>query len=68
MAQFRFFLVGSSQAPLVEVEHQDLGELYETITRCRFLQGRLVEIDGHDVGCGVLIPTNRIQMICEAEL
>jgi len=68
MARFRFFMVGTTQAPVLEVAANDLFELNQTIGRRRFLEGQMVEIDGCGVDCGVLIPTSRIQMICEIEL
>lgn len=68
MATFRFFLVGTSQSPIVEVEHANLQDLHATIECRRFLLGKMTEIDGYDVGCGVLIPINRIQMISEIEI
>ena len=35
--------------------------------RRRFVEGRMIEIDGCDVDCGVLIPINRIQMISDID-
>lgn len=67
MAVFRFHLIGTTQAPIIEVAHADLRELNDAIERRRFAEGKMIEIDGRIVECGVLIPINRIQMISEME-
>ena len=68
MARFQFFLVGTSQSPVVEVGYKDLRELHEAIEHSRFLHGQLVEIEGHSIELGVIIPMNRIHMISEIEI
>ena len=67
MARFQIYLLGSNQAPVVEVVYGDLRELSGAIERSRFLEGRLVEIDDHGLGCDVLIAISRIQMISEID-
>ena len=67
MGRFRFCMIGTGQAPVIDVDETSLREICETIDRHRFLLGRLIEIDGYGTSCGVLIPTSRIQMICEVE-
>jgi len=66
MARFKFYLIGSSDAPVLDVEAADLRELNETISRNRFIEGHMTEPDGDGVLHGVLIATCRIQLIMEA--
>ena len=68
MARFRLFLMGTTQAPVLDVVASNLYELNKAMEHRRFLEGQMVEIDGCGVNCGVLIPTSRIQMISEIEL
>lgn len=63
MARFKFCLIGSSQAPVLELPATDVGDLHQMIERARFVAGRMVEIDGEPTDCEVLIPANRVQMI-----
>jgi hypothetical protein len=65
MARFKFSLVGSPQRPVLEIEVRDLGELHHAISGARFIEGRMVEIDGELTDCSVLIPANRIQIVME---
>lgn len=67
MARFKFFLVGTNEAPVVEVEASTLQRLGEDLSRTRFVEGRMIEINGERTEVGVLIPTARIQLIAEAE-
>jgi hypothetical protein len=65
MALYKFFLIGTNEAPVVEVEVDTLRELGESAIRNRFIEGRMVEIDGQARACAVLIPTARIQLVVE---
>jgi hypothetical protein len=65
MARFRFFLMGSSQAPIVEIPVADLGQLGEMVRFNRFLEGRIVDCLDEEDACPVLIPVSRVQMITE---
>ena len=65
MARFMFALVGTSQAPVLELPVASVAELKAAISRARFIDGVMVEIDGQGVHCPVLIPACRIQMIME---
>lgn len=67
MARFKFFLVGTTEAPVLEVEADTLRELGEMATRHRFVEGRMIEINGEGAAVGVLIPTSRIQLIAESD-
>lgn len=67
MTTFRFHLIGTTQVPIIDVAHADLRELNDAIERQRFVEGKLVEIDGRVIQSGVLISINRIQMISEVE-
>jgi len=66
MARFKFFLIGSTQAPVLDVEAASIAELCADLTRERFLVARTVEVDGSPVNCDVIVPVSRIQMIAEA--
>jgi hypothetical protein len=66
MAAFRIFLVGAQNAPTVEVDANDIGELSRQFQTNRFLEGCVTdEATGHEP-VRVLIPISRIQMIAEA--
>lgn len=67
MALFKFFLVGSSEAPVLEVPFDHLSDLHHAMARSRFVEGRMVEINSNATSCGVLIPMGRIQLIAEAD-
>lgn len=67
LAQFKFFMVGSAEAPILEVPFDRLSDLHDAMVRTRFVEGRMVEINGHATSCGVLIPMGRIQLIAEAD-
>lgn len=67
MSRFLFHTFGASQGILLEVQQADLRELSDSMNGRRFIQGRLIEIDGCDAECGILIAINRIQMISEVE-
>lgn len=66
MALFKFFLIGSAETPILDVPFEHLNELHCAMERSRFVEGRMVEVNGEPVSCGVLIPMGRIQMIAEA--
>jgi hypothetical protein len=65
MARFRFSLVGTPQRPILDIAVRDLGELHHALARARFIEGRMVEIDGEATDLPVLIPANRIQIVME---
>jgi hypothetical protein len=66
MARFRFFLIGTAQTPVLEVEARNIAELHADLARERFLVARTVEVDGNPVSCDVIVPVARIQMIADA--
>ena len=66
MGLFRFHLIGSSQAPVLEVAANSVGELNEIVSRQRLMEARMTEPDGDGVLAGVLIATSRIQCVVEA--
>lgn len=67
MARFKFFLIGSTQAPVLDVDAADIGELGEDLCHTRFLLARTAEVDGVPYACRVLVPVSRIQMIAEPD-
>ncbi len=67
MARFRFFMIGTTESPVLELELDTLRELGEMAMRHRFIEGRMVEINGEGSAVGVLIPTSRIQLVAEAD-
>lgn len=67
MAKFKFCLTGSPQMPIVEVDATDLHHLHQLMDRSRFVEGRMVEVDGEGATAGVLIPVSRIQFILEVD-
>jgi hypothetical protein len=66
MPTYKFFMIGTTEAPILEVEAADLVELGEMAVRSRFVIGRMIEVDGEGTAVSVLIPTARIQLIAEA--
>ena len=67
MARFKICMMGTAQAPILELDARDVAELHHSLGRARFVEGRMVEIDGGGADCVVLIPLNRIQMIFEMD-
>lgn len=67
MSRFKFFLIGTNEAPVLELPVVDLHELHQKMQRSRFVEGRMVEINGEFNSRDVLIPINRIQMVAEAD-
>lgn len=67
MARFKFFLIGTNEAPVLETDAASLSQLNLALSHSRFIEARMIEIDGHATDCGVLIPTARIQFVAEAE-
>ena len=66
MARFKFYLIGSSDAPVLDVEASDLRALNEQVSRNRFIEGHMSQPDGDGVLAGVLVSTSRIQFVMEA--
>jgi len=65
MARFKFYLIGSADAPVLDVEATDLRELNRQISGNRFIEGHVAEGDADGVLAGVLIATSRIQFVME---
>lgn len=65
MARFEFCLIGTSQRPVLEIDARDVGDLHDAMARARFIEGRMVQIEGEPLDCRVLIATHRIQMVLE---
>lgn len=65
MARFKFSLIGTPQAPILDLPVSNVAELHAAIGRARFIDGEMVEVDGEVVRCRVLIPVGRIQMVFE---
>lgn len=66
VARFKFYLIGSSDAPVLDVEATDLRELNRQISGCRFIEGYMAEGDADGILAGVLVATSRIQLVMEA--
>lgn len=67
MALFKFFLTGTAEAPVIELDEPDLDALHQLMTRSKFIQGRMIEIAGAAMNTDVLIPVNRIQFVAVAD-
>lgn len=65
MALFKFFLIGSSETPLLDVPFEHLSDLHHAMECSRFVEGHMVAVNGEPVSLNVLIPMSRIQMIAE---
>lgn len=66
MARFKLFLVGTPQPLTVDLPVSSLGDLNELASRARFITGNMAAPDHDGICCGVLIPTNRIQLVVES--
>ena len=66
MAKFEFVLTGSCEPLRVEVLANDLGQLAETLSTQRFVQGEL-EPDAWGEIKRVLLPCSRIHLVVEAD-
>ena len=66
MARFKFFLIGSSDAPILDLPVDSVRALNEVITRSRFIEGEM-QVGSDGEGCGVLVPTARIQLAMEVD-
>ena len=44
----------------------DVSELHAALSVSKYVEGLMVEIDGHATRCPVLIPTSRILMVMDA--
>lgn len=65
MAWFKFILVGCQEEMLLEVEADTLGELGRALSVRRFLEARMVSVDGEPASCAVLVPVPRIRLVVE---
>ena len=65
MARFKFYLIGSCDAPVLDVDAVDLHDLHRQMSCDRFVAGHMVEPDGDGVCAGVLVATGRIQLVME---
>lgn len=65
MGRFKFCLIGSPQAPILELHARNVCELHHSLGCSRYIEGRMVEIEGEPTDCPVLIPANRIQIVME---
>lgn len=63
MAQFRFCLIGSPQSPVLELPADSMTHLHARLAGAKFVEGRMVSIDGTVTSCDVLIPVGRILMV-----
>lgn len=66
MATFEFVLIGSHSPQRIEVPADNLAKLADHIAGGRFIEGELPPDEWGEIK-RVLIPTNRIQMVLEAE-
>jgi hypothetical protein len=66
MARFKFYLIGSSDAPVLDVEAADLRALNHQMSSCRFIEGHMAEADTNGVLAGILIATSRVQLVMDA--
>ncbi len=67
MARYKFFLMGSRDAPIVEVAAETIRDLQMDLTHNRFIEGRMGEIDEAGSSCGVLISCARVQFVTEVD-
>lgn len=58
-------MIGSTQNPVIETNHDNLSILLNSLNSLRFVEGRLLDYDNDVCGCGVLVPVGRIQLILE---
>lgn len=65
MSRYRFVMIGSAQAPIVEVGVSCLSDLAAQASCSRWIEGEIVEVDGEAVSHRVLLPTGRIQMVVD---
>ncbi|MBB4096971.1 hypothetical protein [Sphingomonas kyeonggiensis] len=65
MARFKFFLIGSTDAPVLDVEAIDLAELHALMSRERFIAGHMADPDTDGIFSGVLVPISRVQFVME---
>lgn len=65
MTRFKFCLTGTAQSPILELDAASIPELHRWLANVRYVEGRMVEIDGEATNCQVLLPVSRIQMIFE---
>lgn len=64
MGTFRFHLIGAQPVEL-EVAASSISDLNELVSRHRFIEGRMTQVDGDGVLAGVLLATSRIQCVIE---
>jgi hypothetical protein len=65
MARFKFYLIGSCDAPVLDVAVADLHELNAQMSCNRFVEGHMTEVDADGVLQGVLIATSRVQLVMD---
>lgn len=68
MTRFKFAMIGSPQAPVVEIDVSGIDELCVYMTRVRFITGRMVETGCAGTDVAVVIPVSRIQFVTEADI
>jgi len=66
MATFEFVLIGSQCSQRIDVPADSLAMLADHIAGGRFIEGEMPPDEWGEIK-RVLIPTNRIQMVLEAE-
>jgi hypothetical protein len=67
MARFKFYLIGSSDAPVLDVDASDLRDLKQEMSVARFIEGHMTDADEDGIFPGVLIPTARVQFVMESQ-
>lgn len=67
MTRFKFCLMGSAQAPVLELALADLSALHAALLRSKYVEGRMVEVGGEATELPVLIPTGRILLVMEVK-
>ena len=55
--------MGSPQSPVLELPASSIAQLHVRLAGAKFVEGRMVSIDGSATSCDVLIPVSRILMV-----
>ena len=66
MATYRFHLIGNACPVELEVAASTMDDLHALLSCQRFVQGRMIEVDGDGVLLNMLLATSRIQCVVEA--